>query len=72
MKAADLLRWMKENDVRDVDIASALKMHPVTIQRFLKGESARRSTVAAFERFVASYSESKVKHGSGAKKAAFY
>ncbi len=66
MKAAELEKFMKENDVSAVDIASALKMHPVTIERFLKGESARRSTKAAFERFMSSFSK-KQQHSGGVK-----
>ena len=57
MKPAELNRWMKENDVTAVDIASALKISPVTIFRFLKGKSVHRSTLAGFQRLVASHSK---------------
>lgn len=56
MSAAELDKWMKKYNVTAVDIASALKMHPTTIDKFLKGAPVRRSTIAAFERFMESYS----------------
>lgn len=57
MKAVELKKWMEKNDVTEVDIASALKIHPITIYRFLKGKSVNRSTLAGFERFISSFSE---------------
>lgn len=54
MTGLELEKFMKRNDVSAVDIAAALKMHPNTILKFLKGFPARRSTTAAFERYIAS------------------
>jgi hypothetical protein len=53
MSATELRSWMKKHDVTEVDIAAALKIHPVTVQRYLKGKSVHRSTKAALERYVA-------------------
>lgn len=53
MSARELKRWMDANDVTAVDIASALKISPDTIERFLAGKTQpHRGTLASIERFV--------------------
>lgn len=52
MKSFELQRWMKLNDKTVVDVASATKVHPQTVQRFLKGLTTRPSTREAFRRLV--------------------
>lgn len=53
MSAADFEKWMKKTGKTAVDIASALKIHPITVTRFLDGKRVQRSTLANFERLVA-------------------
>ncbi|TXH13499.1 MAG: hypothetical protein E6R03_11225 [Hyphomicrobiaceae bacterium] len=47
-----LRKWMTENDKTAVDIASATKVHPQTVQRYLDGKSVRRIIVDALTRLV--------------------
>lgn len=63
--SAELLKtWMDRKGLNAVDIASLLKIHPDTVERYLKGKPARRSTVAAFQRLVASKSADTAKRRS--------
>lgn len=60
MKIADLQKWMRENDVTEIDIAAFLKKHPVAIKRNLKGETLpQRSTVDGYRRFIEWFSANK-------------
>jgi transcriptional regulator with XRE-family HTH domain len=53
MKARELKKWMQENDVTAVDIASFLKINPTTIERYLAGKTnPRRSTLNGYARFI--------------------
>jgi hypothetical protein len=54
MKAFELKKWMRENEVTELDIAAFLKIHPMTITRYLNGENLpRRSTLDGYKRFIA-------------------
>lgn len=53
MSASDLERWMELTGKTPVDIASALKIDPTTVKRFLKGKKVRRIILDALERLVA-------------------
>lgn len=52
MNRSDFKKWMKENDLNEVDVASALKMHPITITRYLEGRKVQRSTEHSLERLM--------------------
>lgn len=53
MTGKDLKKWMELNDKTAVDVASATKTHPQTVQRFLNGREVHRATLEAFRRLVA-------------------
>jgi DNA-binding transcriptional regulator LsrR (DeoR family) len=67
MSATKLAEWMKAKDKTAVDIAAALKIHPITVQRYLKGKKVQRIIQAQLENLVASdpipNSESRVANG---------
>lgn len=70
MKARELKQWMQENRVTTVDIASFLKIHPITITRFIDGSSIpRRSTLDGYERFITWFSNQKQLDLGGRKAA---
>lgn len=52
MKPEVLRKWMDENGKNEVDIASAVKVHPITVSRFLKGVPVRRIILDALTRLV--------------------
>lgn len=52
MSVSDLKKWMERNEMTPIDIAAALKIHPNTVNNFLKGKRVHRSTRAALERLV--------------------
>lgn len=54
MSASDLKRWMKENGKNEIDIASVLKVNPITVKRFLSGKRVQPIIQAALESMVKS------------------
>ena len=52
-----LAAWMRTHGVTPVDMASALKISPDTVKRFLAGRNVHRSTQAAIDRFILSYKQ---------------
>ena len=52
MSAASLKKWMAQNDKTVVDIASALSLHPNTINNYLKGKPVHRSTQALLSSLI--------------------
>ena len=66
MSGADLKKWMKQNDKTVVDVASATKIHPQTVQRFIDGKSVHASTRESFRRLITEYGVS----NTGGQKAA--
>jgi transcriptional regulator with XRE-family HTH domain len=52
MSAERLKEWMKRNGKTSVDVASATKVSPTTVDRYLAGNRVRRIIEAAFERLV--------------------
>lgn len=57
MSGKDLKKWMEQNGKNSIDVASATKTHPQTVQRFLDGKEVRRTTMEAFRRLVVEYSD---------------
>jgi Leu/Phe-tRNA-protein transferase len=52
MTGKDLKKWMEKNEKTVIDVASATKTHPQTVQRFLNGKTVHRATHEAFKRVV--------------------
>lgn len=53
MTSKRLKTWMDRNKLTEVDVASALSIHPITVIRFLGDDSkARKSTLSMFERII--------------------
>lgn len=53
MSAADLKRWMSVKGKSPIDVASALKVNTVTVERFLKGKRVRPIVEDALKRMIA-------------------
>ncbi len=52
MSVEKLKAWMEKHGKTVVDVASLTKIHPNTVNRYLRGEAVHRSTEAALERLV--------------------
>lgn len=52
MSRKDFKKWLERNGLNEVDVASMLKIHPITVTRFLNGDKVRRSTQHMFESLV--------------------
>lgn len=63
MRPKDLEDWMQRNEKTAIDIASMLKIHPVTVQRFLTGKRIQPIILQALKNMVSAGSDAKAATG---------